>query len=215
IADLGLAKRLEGAEQDRLSLAGQIVGPPSYRAPEQPAGSVGQIGPPADVYALGAILYEMLTGRPPFKGTDASATLEQVRSSEVVPPSRLQPRIARDLETICLKCLRKEPAKRYGSAEELAEDLRRFLAHLPIRARRPSPWEAGAKWVRRHPAAAILIGLFVVSAAILSAFAVRSDSQRRARERQQNEHVARRRSEFERTLDAAGVFQAKSQWPEA
>ena len=128
-------------------------------APEQAQGDVHQIGPPADIYALGAILYEMLTGRPPFKGPSVMETLHQVVYDDVVPPSRIEPRIARDLETICLKCLQKEPPKRYGTALELADDLRRYLDNRPIRARRTPLWERGAKWVRRHPATATLLGL--------------------------------------------------------
>ena len=113
ITDFGLAKRLEVDEGQ--TQTGQIMGTPSYMAPEQAQGDVRKIGPPADIYALGAILYEMLTGRPPFKGASLMATLHQVVYDDVVPPSRIEPRIARDLETICLKCLQKEPQKRYAT----------------------------------------------------------------------------------------------------
>ena len=112
ITDFGLAKRLE--VEDGHTQTGQIMGTPSYMAPEQAQGDVRQIGPPADIYALGALLYEMLTGRPPFKGSSVMETLHQVIYDDVVPPSRIEPRIARDLETICLKCLHKEQPKRYG-----------------------------------------------------------------------------------------------------
>ena len=126
IVDFGLAKRLE--VEDGHTVSGQVMGTPSYMAPEQALGLTRQIGPPADIYALGAILYEMLTGRPPFKGPTVTETLRQVIYEEVVPPSRLQSRVSRDLETICLKCLAKEPSKRYVSADALADDLRRYLA---------------------------------------------------------------------------------------
>jgi WD40 repeat protein len=155
ITDLGLAKRLDmsaGATQ-----SGAIVGTPSYMAPEQAAARSKDIGPPADIYALGAVLYEALTGRPPFRAPTAADTLLLVQNEEPVPLSRLQPGIPRDLETICLTCLQKDPARRYGSAEVLAEDLRRYLASEPIRARPVRAWERAVKWVRRHPAPAALM----------------------------------------------------------
>ena len=155
ITDFGLAKRLE--VEDGQTMTGQVMGTPSYMAPEQAQGQTDRIGPPADIYALGAILYEMLTGRPPFKGPSTMETLTQVVFEEPVPPSRLQPRVPRDLETICLKCLAKEPARRYATAEALADDLERFLAGTPIRARRTPAWERAAKWARRRPAAAALV----------------------------------------------------------
>src|SRR5262249_3118951 len=113
-------------------------------------------------YALGAILYELLTGRPPFQGAKALDTLEQVRTQEPVPPSRLQHKMPRDLETICLKCLRKEPDKRYASAAALADDLRRFLNGEPVRARPTPLWERTVKWARRRPTAAALLAVAVL-----------------------------------------------------
>src|SRR5262249_9635966 len=133
VTDFGLARRLEGGAG--LTLSGVPLGTPSYMAPEQAEGKTKHVGPLADVYALGAILYECLTGRPPFRAGTAAATLQQVVADEPVAPRRLNPSVPRDLETICLKCLSKEPARRYVSAEELANDLEQFLAGEPIRAR--------------------------------------------------------------------------------
>jgi tetratricopeptide (TPR) repeat protein len=167
VTDFGLAKLLVGgADQTQ---PGSILGTPHYMAPEQASGHTERVGPAADVYALGAILYEVLTGRPPFQGADLFAILEQVRSHEPVPPRRLQPKLPRDLETICLKCLEKEPGKRYPTAEALADDLRRFQAGEPITARPAGAAERVLKWARRRPAVAGLAAALVLVAA--SAFA--------------------------------------------
>jgi eukaryotic-like serine/threonine-protein kinase len=153
ITDFGLAKRLD-AESDGPTQSGTILGTPSYMAPEQAGGGKhGAVGPTSDVYALGAILYELLTGRPPFRAETPMETVLQVMNQEPVPPRRLQPKLPRDLETICLKCLQKESARRYASGEELAADLERFLGGVPIRARSVGLIERGVKWVRRRPLA--------------------------------------------------------------
>jgi tetratricopeptide (TPR) repeat protein/tRNA A-37 threonylcarbamoyl transferase component Bud32 len=166
ITDFGLAKRLDQESQTR---EGVIMGTPSYMAPEQAGGKSKDIGPRADVYALGAILYELLTGRPPFKASSDLDTILQVISEEPVAVRRLQPKVPRDLETVCHKCLEKDAGRRYASAHALAEDLRLFRAGEPVAARPAGPVRRGVKWCRRRPAAAALLGvgvLAVVAAAV-------------------------------------------------
>jgi tetratricopeptide (TPR) repeat protein len=170
ITDFGLAKQLgQGAGQTE---SGMVMGTPSYMAPEQAEGKSREVGPPADVYSLGAILYELLTGRPPYNAESPMETVMLLFQTEPVAPSRLQPRIPRDLETVCLKCLQKEPHRRYASAHDLAEDLRRFLAGEPITAR-PAPLaEQAWKWVRRRPALATLLSVGLLALAALLGLAV-------------------------------------------
>jgi serine/threonine-protein kinase len=165
ITDLGLAKRLE--RDEALSLSGVPVGTPSYMAPEQAHGQRHAIGPGADVYALGAILYELLTGRPPFRAETTAATLQHVLTEDPVPPSRLNAQVPRDLETICLKCLNKDPNQRYTTAAALAADLQHYLQGEAISARRPGSLERISKWVRRRPANATLIASSVLFTAVL------------------------------------------------
>jgi WD40 repeat protein len=169
ITDFGLAK-LAGGEAGGLTHSGAVVGTPSYMAPEQAGGRIHEIGPPADVYALGAILYELLTRRPPFQADSIVDLLFLVRTEEPVAPRRLHPRLPRDLETICLKCLEKAPARRYASARALAEDLHRFLAGEPIRARPVGAVGRLWRWGRRHPAWGVAGG--AGAAAVLAAVAV-------------------------------------------
>jgi hypothetical protein len=164
LTDFGLAKSL--LTDTGLTQTETILGSPSYMAPEQAEGKAKAVGPVADVYALGAILYELLTGRPPFRAATVLETLEQVKSAEAVPPSQLQPGLPRDLETITLKCLQKDPSRRYASAELLAEDLRRFLHGEPIWARPVSVWERCLKWVRRRPSEAALWAAIISLAAL-------------------------------------------------
>ncbi len=177
ITDFGLAKRLDADSQQ--TITGAIMGSPSYMAPEQAWGQTHQIGPLTDLYALGAILYEMLVGRPPFQGASLIETIELVRTEEPVPPTRLQPKIPVDLETICLKCLQKDPAKRYQGAGALAEDLERFLEDRPILARPVGTVERLARWCRRNPKLARLTatvaGLLVLVAAVSTSAAVSLD----------------------------------------
>ncbi len=164
ITDFGIAKELNAGPGH--TETGAILGTPNYMAPEQARGRSRDIGPPTDVWALGAILYELLTGRPPFIGLSAMDVILKMTAEEPVPPSRLQPRLPRDLETICLKCLQKDPRGRYPSALALAEDLARFSAHEPIRARPVGLAGRVVRWARRRPAAA---GLLVLTTAVVSA----------------------------------------------
>jgi serine/threonine protein kinase len=188
VADFGLARRLDvDAGQTR---SGTILGTPDYMAPEQAAGDARTVGPAADVWALGAILYELLTGRPPFRGTGVLDTLEQVRTHDPVSPRRLAPGVPRDVETICLKCLHKDPARRYPEAGELADDLKRFLDGLPVRARPVSRVERWLKRARRNPlATGLAAGLWLVvvaAAAYGVVYHVRLQAQRdRARHHRQ------------------------------
>jgi serine/threonine-protein kinase len=184
ITDFGLAKRLDSAVGQTHS--GAVMGTPPYMAPEQAAGKIHQVGPATDVYALGAILYETLTGRPPFKAETPLDTLMQVLSQEPVPPSRLYPKVPRDLETICLKCLQKEPGKRYANALELADDLRRFLDGEPIRARPVGKVERFWRWCRRHPA---LAGSALTTAALLLLVTVLAVSVAQTRAKRLREEV--------------------------
>src|SRR5882724_1531185 len=155
ISDFGLARYLEG--QADVTLGPAKVGTPSYMAPEQVVGKPGTVGPSADIYALGATLYELLTGRPPFRGETATETERQLLTREPVRPSQLNAKVPRDLETICLKCLQKEPARRHESALALADDLRRFEEGRPIQAR-PVGWtERSWRWGRRNPTMAALL----------------------------------------------------------
>jgi predicted Ser/Thr protein kinase len=159
ITDFGLAKRLD--QSLGLSQTGQAIGTPSYMSPEQAEGKK-EVGPAADVYALGSILYELLTGRPPFRGPDILAVLDQVRSADPLSPSRLVPKLPRDLCTICLKCLEKSPARRYSSALELADDLARYLEGNDIVARPAGAVERLGRVVRRRPWQTALVSAAVV-----------------------------------------------------
>jgi serine/threonine protein kinase/tetratricopeptide (TPR) repeat protein len=168
ITDFGLAKQLN--QPDGPTASGVVLGTPSYMAPEQAEGKPRDVGPAVDIYALGAVLYELLTGRPPFHGETPLDTLQHVLTQEPVPPRRLQPKVPRDLETICLHCLRKKPQHRYSSADALADDLAGFLEGRPIRARPAPAWEWAVKWARRRPAVALLLAANVLGPALLLAW---------------------------------------------
>jgi WD40 repeat protein len=181
ISDFGLAKRLTGEGgasatggspvadapgSPGYTPTGAVLGTPSYMAPEQAGGVTRQLGPGCDIYSLGGILYELLTGRPPFQGESVLDTLQLVLTQDPVPVRRLQPRVPRDLETICLRCLQKEPRKRYASARELADELGRFLRGEPIRARPIGRGERLWRWCRRNPALAVAGGLALAGGAL-------------------------------------------------
>ncbi len=159
VTDFGLAKFVTGGD---LTHSGDVVGTPGYMAPEQAAGKSAPVTAAVDVYGLGAILYEILTGRPPFAAATVDATLVMVRQDEPVPPRHLQPTVPRDLETICLKCLRKEAARRYATAQDLADDLRRFRAGEPILARPVGRGERVIVWCRRNPGVAVQLAALVL-----------------------------------------------------
>ncbi len=183
VADFGLARGQEGGAG--LTVSGAPLGTPSYMAPEQARGDKSDIGPATDVYALGAILYELKTGRPPFRAETASETERQVIAQEPAPPSRLNAKVPRDLETIVLKCLEKEPARRYATAGELAADLARFLNDEPIRARRTGPLGRMVRWRRRNPVPAAALGAMMMTgllalAAILWQWREAVDARQRA-----------------------------------
>jgi WD40 repeat protein len=164
VTDFGIA-RVVGSD---LTATGEVLGTPNYMAPEQAAGRVQDIGIPTDVYGLGAILYELLTGRPPFLGKTAVATLQQVVHEEPPPPRSVAPTVPRDLDTICRKCLEKDPKKRYPTAAALADDLRAHLAGRTISARPAGAWERVGRFARRNP---VLVGAgAVLAAAFLGAF---------------------------------------------
>jgi serine/threonine protein kinase len=164
VTDFGLARKLDEASQ---TATGAVVGTPSYMAPEQAQGKKG-VGPAADIYALGAILYECLTGRPPFKAATSLDTILQVMNDDPVSPRQLNTSVPRDLETVCLKCLEKQPERRYASAQELADDLGRFLAGEPIQGRRPSRIEQAWRWVQRNPTASTIL-LFLILQPLIGA----------------------------------------------
>jgi WD40 repeat protein/tRNA A-37 threonylcarbamoyl transferase component Bud32 len=204
IGDFGLAKKVESPTATAIvpvTRTGVIMGTPSYMAPEQAAGKNDELTPAVDVYALGAILYELLTGRPPFRSASALDTLLQVLHDDPVMPSELQPGTPHDLETICLKCLLKEPVRRYRTARELADDLQRYLDGLPIHARAVGRLERTWRWCKRNRAvAALVFAIFAVlfaGASVATYFAVRAEQNAsRAASRQQDAEAARTRAEL-------------------
>lgn len=200
IADFGIAKDLSAA--DGPTRTGEIFGTPSYMAPEQASGLQKKVGPQVDIYALGAILYELLTGRPPFRGEDPVETVLLVLTEEPVSIRRLTPGIDRDLETICSKCLNKEPRQRYPSAGDLADDLTRYLVGKPIRARPISLIQKTFKWFRRHPAWAAAISISLCSIISFTAYSVWKNRQLSQMLEERNRSLARSESNFSKAMTA-------------
>lgn len=205
VSDFGIAHRVH-AEGHDLTQVGVPVGTPSYMSPEQAEGREGATGPATDIYSLGAILYEMLTGRPPFRGESAADTLLHVINDAPVLPSRLNPKVPLNLETICLKCLEKEPARRYATAEALAEDLNRFLRGEPIEARRAGVVERGWMWARRRPTAAGLYAALTIAGVLALALVVGSV--------QANQRRAATVKELRGNLQQLASLQRSARWDE-
>jgi WD40 repeat protein/tetratricopeptide (TPR) repeat protein len=213
VTDFGLAKLLE--QEEGPTRTGVILGTPSYMAPEQARGGSSRVTAATDVYALGAILYELLTGRPPFKGATPLSTLEQVCAQEPLAPGKLQRHTPRDLETICLKCLEKEPRKRYATALDLADDLQRFAEDRPIRARRVGAVGRLRRWCRREPMQAGLLGALLL--VFVAGFAGVATQWRRAEAKAGAEAAARGRAELAEGEARDGLYvnqiaQARLQW---
>jgi serine/threonine protein kinase/tetratricopeptide (TPR) repeat protein len=206
IADFGLAKRLDVEEGE--TIPGQVIGTPSYMAPEQADGWTPEIGKAADIYALGAILYEMLTGRPPIKGATQTETLKLCREQDPVSPSRLRPKLPFDLETICLKCIERDPRKRYADALSLAEDLDRFLADKPIKARRTPLRERALKLARRHPVLTTFLAMGMVALGVGSGAGVHVH-------RIKNERIGRLVQSDEQVIWDAQRALAEKRWVDA
>jgi serine/threonine protein kinase len=210
ISDFGLAKQLEDAESSQTQ-SGTIMGTPSYMSPEQARGEVRGVGPLADLYSLGAILYELLIGRPPFVGATTMDTVLQVTKNEPIPPTRLQHEVPADLETICLKCLQKEPAKRYTNCFQLAEDLHRFLAGEPILARPIGRRERLWRWCKRNPKLAIssaAILVMLVSGCIGSTWAALTIASER-NQKEAERRLAIQASDLAKKNEAVASEQAK------
>ena len=204
VSDFGLAKLLD--DESVRTLSGQPLGTPSYMAPEQAEGRSKHVAPAADIYALGAILYHALAGRPPFLGESALETLKLVTSTEVVSPRRLRPDVPRDLETICLKCLDKQPAQRYASAIELADDLRRFQNDEPIQARRIGVLPRSFKWSKRHPWQAALAATVLVAASGFVGLTYRHNAELRAEVKRTESNAAQARRNYQHARTTIGTM---------
>lgn len=212
ITDFGLARMLESVDEEsraELTATGQILGTPSYMSPEQASGKQALVGPPSDIYSLGAILYASLTGRAPFVADSPVDTLLQVMRNEPVSPRDLNPSVPKDLETICLKCLSKEPHKRYGTAQELADDLNRFLEGRPVVARPVGPINKAIRWCRRNRTVATLLCLLFVSMAAGTAISVNYAVE--ATRLAKSESTQRKQAEENRELAEDALEDARTQ----
>lgn len=211
ITDFGLAKKLDVAED--LTQTGAVMGTPSYMSPEQASGQVEILGAPCDIYSLGVILYECITGRTPFRGANVMDLIIQVVSEDPMPPSKLEPKTPRDLETICLKCLHKNIDRRYASAGELADDLARFIRGEPILGRPVPLREKAWKWIIRHPATTATVAMSLLAFAAFIAFIIWSNAELKIAvdEAVQNEKIARdelqeQQEIFQDRTDAVGAM---------
>jgi tetratricopeptide (TPR) repeat protein/tRNA A-37 threonylcarbamoyl transferase component Bud32 len=204
ITDFGLAKNIKAAND--ITVSGTVLGTPAYMAPEQAAGRTKEVSTAADVYSLGAILYELLLGRPPFQASTVLETLRKVMDEEPVRPSTVNRRFDRDLETICLKCLEKDPQRRYGSAEALADDLEHWLRHEPILARRLSVTERLWKVARRRPALAALVVTIVAALVAITVISITMSLRIAASERAARAEAERARRESEKSRRTAAFL---------
>src|SRR5438034_10765582 len=178
LTDFGLARLVE--TESTVTRTMEVLGTPSYMAPEQAVGNNARVAGATDIYGLGAVLYQLLTGHPPFAGGTTYETVRLVLDTELRQPRLLNPKVDRDLATICLKCLEKDPQRRYSSALALAEDLERWLKHEPIRARRTGLFTRGRKWVRRNPSIAVMAALLLAFAMPLGVMIWRTESEHSA-----------------------------------
>jgi serine/threonine-protein kinase len=213
VTDFGLARPIDAGPG--VTRTGDCVGTPCYMAPEQALGQAGAVGPSVDIYALGGVLYEVLTGRPPFDGETTAEVIHQVVAEEPAPPSRLNPKVPRDLETICLKCLEKSPPRRYASAQDLADDLHRFLDGKPVRARPVGMLERAAKWARRRPAVALLVATLLLVLGVAAGTAVWLHQQEAGRQAAKAQRERQAGEALETALTRADHLRNEERWQEA
>jgi serine/threonine-protein kinase len=213
ITDFGLVRSIAAGPE--VTRSGDFLGTPCYMAPEQAMGHASAVGPPADIYALGVMFYEMLSARPPFEAETPSQTIQQVIGEEPSPPSRWNAKVPRDLDTICLKCLQKKPSRRYASAQDLADDLHRFLDGKPVLARPVGLLERTAKWARRRPATALLAVVFLAVLAAGVATVVWMRHQENDRNAANEQRKLQARGSLQTALKRADDLGREERWKEA